>query len=131
MNKQPLALDIAAVTLSDLNLLLYRNSQVKFPLLRVIDELIERDIEARQVKHEHEHDAALFSIGNIRLGGNSSISLIDESVEPALVQKLSDIYLHMGALNNALPNAKTPLQFNTRVGDFGLIDLNQSFLQLK
>lgn len=119
----PAAVSINSVALSGLDLLVYRNKEVKLPLLQALDSLIERDIEQRQLDNKTTETPVGFAINGISLGGNSRVSVIDESIQPQLMKRLSDIQLNIGSLDNRKPNQNTPLQLQARVGEFGAVNL--------
>lgn len=124
MGTAPAALSINTIALNDLNLLLYRNEDVKLPLLEALDTLIERDIKQRQLDSNTDEESVSVAIKGISLGGNSRISIIDESIKPQLTKRLSDIQIGIGALNSREPKQKTPLRLQARIGDFGAINLD-------
>lgn len=119
----PAAVSINAVALNGLDLLVYRNKEVKLPLLQALDALIEQDLEQRQLEHKSTETPVLVAINGISLGGNSRVSVIDESIQPQLMKRLSDIQLNIGSLDNRKSNQKTPLQLQARVGEFGKVNL--------
>lgn len=124
MGAMPASLAIDRVALSDLNLLVYRNEKVKLPLLEALDSLIERDIEQRQIEESNIADESIsLAIESLSLGGNSRVSIIDESIKPQLTKRLSDIKIDVGALDSREPKKKTSLQLQARVGEFGAINL--------
>lgn len=123
---EDLQLAIDHIALAGLNLLLYRDTEVDLPIIRLIDGLIDEEMAAREQDAAHQvapNSGTALSIGSIRLGDNSQIYLIDESIQPSLEQHLHEIELEIGALDNQQPTTKTPVKLDAKIGDFGRFNL--------
>lgn len=121
----PLAVTINAINLADLNLLIYRDQQVRLPMLQMIDHLLMRDRSAlsentdEQSNPSHPH----IRIEQLTLAGDSDIEIIDESITPNLVQRISDLTINIGAADNQNITTDTPFELSAKVGEFGAITL--------
>jgi Domain of Unknown Function (DUF748) len=61
--------------------------------------------------------AMAVAIGRIEIGGDSAISLLDQSIEPALHTKITVKTLLLESLDSRKPEQKSPVKFEASVGD--------------
>lgn len=65
-----------------------------------------------------------FRLADLKVEGNSEISIRDESVKPVFENRLSEIKLALGEIDSRQPAHKTPVEIAAKVGRYGRLELS-------
>ncbi len=122
-------LSLSRVSLEGLNLLLHRDKTVRFPLLRLIEDLtqpfapVETTADTQAAPAPRSGPAPVIRIQRLTIGENSRLSWIDEGVSPVAELRLGDLDFSLTDLDSGKPAALSPLSLKAKLGDFGELEL--------
>lgn len=136
---QPEVLSIDTVNVGGLDLLLHRDEQATLPIIRLLElllkkadpaasEVADQQLASQDVTSSEEaatpaeaRPAMAVIINQFTIGEGSKLSVIDEGIQPVLVQTLSDLQLHVTSINGQQPNKASPAKLSARMGEFGML----------
>lgn len=134
---RPQALEVESLSLGDLKLLLHRDHKGQPTLMSWVDRLAAQldQPSAEQVSvavvpaediAEASAEPTRIYLQRFAIGGDSSVTVLDEAVEPRLNQSLSDLRLELSNIDSAHVQQSTAVTLTGRLGEFGSLALNGS-----
>jgi hypothetical protein len=79
-----------------------------------VDKEVDKPVDkAMQPADENASTPFLFAIGNIRIGDDSKIRIVDQSVKPHFVANMAPLNITVEQIDNTNPTARTKLDMNT------------------
>lgn len=132
---EPQSLTLQSIDLNDLNVLARREADgslyainllptdgseepADYPVDETVDNLVDKAVDkpvdkGLQSAEESTSTPFLFTIGNIHIGDDSKIRIVDKSVNPNFVANVAPLNITVEQIDNTNPTVRTKLDMNT------------------